>query len=273
VMSRARGQIRRPLDSRAQVSISVVDTFGTPLGIVRAPDAPIFGIDVSLQKARTAAFFSGASAATELAANASPDVRDVVPRARTFFNDPTALTGKFAFSDRANGNVSRPYFPDGEVGRGPGPFSRPIAQFSPFSTGLQSGIIFQNLLTHVAFLTLAIPTDTPRRCTFLPDVTPGQNRLQNGIQIFPGSVPIYRGSQLVGAIGISGDGIDQDDMISFLGLNNAGLRVGSIGNAPKAVRADMITVNVGNANVRLRYVSCPFAPFLDTAQQNVCEGL
>jgi hypothetical protein len=25
--------------------------------------------------------------------------------------------------------------------------------------------------------------------------------------------------------------------------------------------------------VRLRYVNCPFAPFLDTAAQNVCEGL
>jgi hypothetical protein len=25
--------------------------------------------------------------------------------------------------------------------------------------------------------------------------------------------------------------------------------------------------------IRLRYVSCPFAPFLDTADQNVCEGL
>lgn len=56
VMSRARAQICRPLDSRAQVTISLVDTHGAVLGIVRAPDAPIFGTDVSLQKARTAAF-------------------------------------------------------------------------------------------------------------------------------------------------------------------------------------------------------------------------
>ena len=60
VMSRARAQIRQPLDSRAQVTISVVDTHGAVLGMVRSPDAPIFGIDVSLQKARTAAFFSSA---------------------------------------------------------------------------------------------------------------------------------------------------------------------------------------------------------------------
>jgi uncharacterized protein GlcG (DUF336 family) len=52
IMTRARAQIRRPLDSRAQVSISVVDTYGEVLGLVRGPDAPIFGIDVSLQKAR-----------------------------------------------------------------------------------------------------------------------------------------------------------------------------------------------------------------------------
>ncbi|MEL6737694.1 MAG: hypothetical protein AAFO28_02095, partial [Pseudomonadota bacterium] len=55
VMSRARAQIRQPLDSPAQVTISLVDTRGRILGIVRSPDAPIFGTDVSLQKARTAA--------------------------------------------------------------------------------------------------------------------------------------------------------------------------------------------------------------------------
>jgi len=272
VMSRARAQIRRPLDSRAQVSISIVDTHGSVLGLVRSPDAPIFGTDVSLQKARTAAFFSGAQAGTELSANASADVRQFVTATRNFLNNPAALTGTIAFSDRANGNLSRPYFPDGEVGRPNGPLSRPIAQFNPFSTGLQSALIIGNLGAHLGFVSGASPTDTPARCTTLPDVAAGQNRLQNGIQIFPGSVPIYRGNQLVGAIGVSGDGIDQDDMISFLGAHNGGARVGGIGNAPAAIRSDTVVVNVG-AGVRLRYISCPFAPFLDTANQNVCNGL
>ncbi|WP_037553254.1 heme-binding protein [Sphingopyxis sp. LC363] len=272
VMSRARAQIRRPLDSRAQVTISIVDTHGAVLGIVRSPDAPIFGTDVSLQKARTAAFFSGAQAGAELNANASADVRQFVAATRTFLSDPAALTGTIAFADRSGGNLSRPYFPDGEVGRPHGPLSRPIAQFNPFSTGLQSALIIGNLGQHLGFVSGASPTDTPVRCTTLPDVAPGRNRLQNGIQIFPGSVPIYRGNSLVGAIGVSGDGIDQDDMISFLGTHNGGARVGGIGNAPKAIRADTIVVGVG-AGVRLRYISCPFAPFLDTAQQNVCEGL
>ena len=272
VMTRARAQIRQPLDSRAQVTISVVDTRGVPLGQVRSPDAPIFGIDVSLQKARTAAFFSGANAGSDLLADPSADVRGFVPAVRTFLADPTALTGRFAFSDRAGGNLSRPYFPDGQVGTANGPLSRPIAKWSPFSTGLQSALVFSNLAEHLNYVLGASATDTARRCAKIPDVVSGQNRLQNGIQIFPGSVPIYRGSQLVGAIGVSGDGIDQDDMISFLGLQNGGAAVGGIGNAPAGIRADNIVVNIGTG-VRLRYISCPFAPFLDTSDQNVCQRL
>ena len=85
--------------------------------------------------------------------------------------------------------------------------------------------------------------------------------------------PIYRGNQLVGAIGVSGDGIDQDDMISFLGVNNAGSAMaGAFGNAPVGIRADNIVVNIGTG-VRLRFISCPFAPFLDSTDQNVCQGL
>ncbi len=108
----------------------------------------------------------------------------------------------------------------------------------------------------------------PARCT----QTPAPNRIANGIQIFPGAVPIYRGATLVGAIGVSGDGIDQDDMIAFLGTHNAGLRIGGIGNADPAIRADRIVVPVGGQGVRLRYVSCPFAPFLGSDDQNVCQG-
>ncbi|RVQ66384.1 hypothetical protein EKN06_10140 [Croceicoccus ponticola] len=273
VMTRARAQIRQPLDSKAQVSISLVDTRGQALGIVRSPDAPIFGIDVSLQKARTAAFFSGQQAASELLQDPSADVAGFVAAARDFLNDSFALTGRFAFTDRAAGNLSRPYFPDGEVGRPNGPFSRPIEQFNPFSTGLQSALILARLGEHLAFVSGASAVDVERACTRLPEVAPGRNRLQNGIQIFPGSVPIYRGNQLVGAIGVSGDGIDQDDMISFLGVHHAGRALGTLGNAPTAMRGDNIVVSITGASVRLRYVSCPFAPFLDSSQQNVCEGL
>lgn len=272
IMARARAQIRQPLDSRAQVSISVVDTRGTVLGLVRSPDAPVFGIDVSLQKARTAAFFSNPRAAAELGAvvtaAGAPDanVRDFVAKTNAFFGNTGFLTGQVAVSNRAIGNIARPYFPDGEAGRPPGALSRDIRGWSPFSTGLQSALIVQNLVQ-------VLGGGDPRQCSFLPNTASGQNRLANGIQIFPGAVPIYRGATLVGAIGVSGDGIDQDDMISFLGTSNAGLRVGGIGLPPASVRSDQVEVPLATGNrVRLRFVGCPFAPFLDTSENNVCQA-
>ncbi len=282
VLTRARAQIRRPLDSRMQATVSLVDTHGTVLGIVRSPDGPIFGTDVSLQKARTAALFSNPVGGAQLLAtpgvagpNGNTDIAGYVARVRAFLNDPNALTGNFAFADRSGGNLSRPYFPDGEVGALAGPFSVEVPQrFSPFSTGLQLDLVVPNLLQHLGFvISGGAQPDTPRSCTQLPDSPTGTKRIANGIQIFPGSVPVYRGGELVGGLGVSGDGIDQDDMVSFLGTHNAGVRTGSIGNAPVAIRADQILVDIGSRSVRLRYVNCPFAPFLDDPTQNVCEGL
>ena len=79
-------------------------------------------------------------------------------------------------------------------------------------------------------------------------------------------MPIYAGTMLVGAIGVSGDGVDQDDMIAALALKNLG---GIYSHAPTAIRSDRFAPQ----GVRLRYVQCPQAPFLDSNEQNVCEGL
>jgi hypothetical protein len=157
VLSRARAQIRQSLDSRMQATISVVDTHGAVLGIVRSPDGPLFGTDVSLQKARTATFFSNRLAAKQLLFTpAIPGVADVaayVSRARTFLDDPGALTGRFAFADRSGGNLSRPYFPDGEAGQPPGPFSVERSElFSPFAVGLQTDLVVGNIVQHVGFI-------------------------------------------------------------------------------------------------------------------------
>ncbi|MEH3101174.1 heme-binding protein [Sphingomonas adhaesiva] len=270
IMTRARAQIRRPLDSRAQVSITVVDTRGTPLGLVRAPDAPIFGTDVALQKARSAAFFSAADAGAQLTA-AGGEGPAYAAAFRSFLSDPAALTGRTAFSARALGNLARPYFPDGEVGRPQGPLSRDIADFNPFSTGLQSALVIGNLAAHIGYVASG-GADTPVGCTTLPATGSGRARLANGLQIFPGGVPIYRGDTLVGAIGVSGDGIDQDDMIAFLGANDGGLVTKAFGNAAPAMRSDRVVIRVGGNDVRLRWVGCPFAPFLDTSDQNACSG-
>ena len=257
VSNRARAQIRRPVGSPAQVTVSVVDTSGEVVGIIRTPDAPLFGTDVSLQKARTALLFSHPDAGAELAARPAP-ISAYVAQLRAFVSNPTALADGIAYSNRAVGNLARPFFPDGINANPPGPLSKPFASWSPFSTGLQLDLSADKVGE-------ALFGAVDRNCT-------GLTRAANGIQIFPGSVPIYRGNQLVGAIGISGDGVDQDDMVAFLGLANAGVALATgIGNAPAAIRAD--TIVPAGTGTRLRYVQCPQAPFIDGSGTNICDGL
>ncbi len=295
IANRARAQIRRPLGSPAQVTISVVDTNGEILGMVRGRDAPIFGADVSLQKARTSALFSSPTAAAYLAG--LPDVSYVttsdagpifsspilissyVSALQNFVADPAALTnGQFAFSDRAGGNLSRPFYPDGIDTNGPGPLSKSQGMWSLFSTGLQLDLAYNAILQHVLFAVGVTAVDVAPGCggvelvdaaTFTFAQTVANNRAGNGLQIFPGSVPIFRTDTLVGGIGVSGDGVDQDDMIAFLGLHNAGIELGSgIGNAPIERRADNLTPQ----GIRLRYVQCPQAPFIASEEDNVCDA-
>ena len=285
--NRSRAQIRRPPSTPARVSISIVDSNGVILGIVRSRDAPVFGIDVSLQKARTAAFFSSSAAAAALQGVPAATYLDgglvvlrkeplaqYVTAAQDFLGLPTALTdGAVAFSDRAGGNLSRPFFPDGVTGNPSGPFSKPPGEWSPFSTGLQLDLVYNAIIQHVGFV-LALAPDVPMNCTGVDGFDNGFAsagviaQLANGTQIFPGSVPIYRGSQLIGAIGVSGDGVDQDDMIAFLGLHEAGVTLGGFGNADTQMRADTLTPQ----GIRLRYINCPVTPFIDNDDQSVCEG-
>jgi len=287
IANKARAQIRRPLGTPARVTISVVDTEGEVLGIVRGKDAPVFGIDVSLQKARTAAFFSSDQASTLI--SALPDAEyllddlsgvdrnislaDYVDSTRDFLNLPTALAdGAYAFTDRAGGNLSRPFFPDGLQNSSAGPLSKPDGEWSPFSTGFQLDSVYNGITKHLAFLLGVLGSDVTVGCagkSFTGVDVATSALLSNGIQIFPGSVPIYRGGTLVGAIGVSGDGIDQDDMIAFLGLHNAGQALGgALNNAPQSIRADNLTAK----GVRLRYVQCPQSPFIGSDDMNVCDG-
>jgi hypothetical protein len=242
---------------------------------------------VSLQKARTAAFFSSAAAAAAL--NGVPDatyldgglvvlrkepISQYVTAVQGFLGLPGALTdGAVAFSDRAGGNLSRPFYPDGVTGNPNGPFSKPPGEWSPFSTGLQLDLVYNAIVQHVGFVAGLVP-DVPQNCTgidgfdngFVPSNVIAQ--LANGTQIFPGSVPIYRGSQLIGGIGVSGDGVDQDDMIALLGVHNAMLKIGGFANASPAMRADTLAPQ----GVRLRFVNCPVTPFIDSSEQDVCDG-
>lgn len=290
VANSARAQIRQPLSTQARVTVSVVDTQGNVLAMAQTRDAPVFGIEVSLQKARTAAFFSSPDAAdflgdaglaktqyfnSDLTADRQINIGDYLTDLRTFTANSNALADGTAFSDRAGGNLSRPFYPDGIESNPNGPLSKPSGEWSPFSTGLQLDLVMNGIVQHL-FHVLAGTPEVGQTCVGL-DIsdlnsvveTASSNRLANGIQIFPGSVPIYRGDVLVGGIGVSGDGVDQDDMIAFLGLHNASQALnGSINNAPSAIRAD----NLKPKGEHLRFIQCPQAPFLNSDSQNVCQG-
>lgn len=224
-----RAAIRQPLGSNARVTIAVVDAAGVVLGVFRQQDAPVFGFDVAVQKARSAAFFSSANAATALR---TAGFGAFVDRA---IADGVRLDGSIAFSDRAIGFLHRPFFPDGIDDTAAGPFSTGIGNWSPFNVGLQLDLARANFLA-----ALAGPIAS---CTSIP-------ALPNGIQIFAGSVPLYKNGVLVGAIGTSGDGIDQDDLIAAAGANGF--------SPPVNIRSDQFFVR----GVRLPFLKFPRSPNL-----------
>jgi uncharacterized protein GlcG (DUF336 family) len=224
-----RAAIRQPLGSAARVSVTVVDADGNVLGIFRTTDAPVFGFDVSAQKARTAAFYSNRNAATLLR---GAGFGSYVDRAAA---DGLMLDGSVAFSDRAGGFLSRPFYPDGLNPNPAGPFSREITEWSVFNDGLQIDLISTNLLAAIGGANV--------RCSSIPNIA-------NGIQIFPGSVPLYKNGELVGGVGVSGDGVDQDDLIAAAGCNGF--------EPPAAIRADQITVR----GTRLPFLKFPRSPNL-----------
>jgi len=267
----ARAAIRVPTNSFAQVTITIVDLDGNVLAQARTPDAPIFGADVSRQKARSAVFFSRTDAANRITSitaqspsTADKTFADYIVRSRVLIG-PGAFSDGIAWSEVAIGDVSRPFYPDGIDNNPPGSLSLPFSAWSPFSTGLQLDLVAADILNGV--LTGAKPAVGCANAgiggTILPPVSGGKTQLANGLQIFSGGTPLYRGNTLVGAIGISGDGIQQDSMVSYLGVQNAAT---AVGNAPAALRADQLTPG----GVRLRFVNCPQAPFLNSSVQNPC---
>lgn len=279
--NRARAAIRTPRDTAVRVSIWVVDTLGDPLGFVRSQDAPVFGIDVSLQKARSALFFSSADAG-QILSQASGSVGSDYNSAFATFTNGQPLNGSFAFSARGLGNLSRPFFIDGINSNLNGPFSLPFPgrlpgrSWSPFNTGLQLDFAVAAIAQPLG-IPVSPPASIPTSCT---DRSIFGNRLRNGVQIFAGGVPLYRNGVLIGAIGISGDGIDQDDMVAFFSSSRRGLDFAghtNIGdpdlgfNAPRAIRCDKLPLPQSESS--LRYVSCPEGPFSGSNDQNVCEGL
>ena len=74
------------------------------------------------------------------------------------------------------------------------------------------------------------------------------NANQNGIVFFAGALPLYRNGVLVGGLGVSGDGVEQDDYVTALAA--AGFE------APAEGRADRVFID----HVRLPYLKFPRNP-------------
>jgi uncharacterized protein GlcG (DUF336 family) len=74
------------------------------------------------------------------------------------------------------------------------------------------------------------------------------NDNQNGVTFFAGSTPLVRNGQLVGGLGVSGDGIEQDDYVTFLGAGDL--------IPPTKQWADQIKIN----GIRLPMFKFPRSP-------------
>jgi uncharacterized protein GlcG (DUF336 family) len=340
VANQTRAGIRIPTNAAANITASVVDLDGNILAIGRNVDAPVFGIDVSLQKARSAVFFSRVDAK-----NAFTEINhiDVVhpgsassptttfgyymnANAVTVSNPPLFNSGT-AFSLLAVGAFDRPYLPDGEDSppQSNGPLSLPFldpgiaGDWSPFSDGVQTDLIKPDLAAYLAGGLANFPagyagcgtdaglpanasTEPASVGTSINPTGPGAaavsvTQLANGLQIFSGGFPVYRSNgELVGAIGISGDGILQDALVAFIGVQGDGsigvTPVGtSIGgaetlfNAPAAIRPDagldLDTGTPGRSAVvpntnplggpfTPRFIQCPPAPWITSREQTPC---
>ena len=125
-----------------------------------------------------------------------------------------------AVTNRTIGFGAQPFFPSGIDGTPPGPFF--------------------NLYTQ----------DTGNACTqgFQVPSAAWPKTNQSGVVFFPGSEPLYINGVLVGGLGVSGDGVDQDDYVTAGGA--AGFE------APTDIRADQIVID----GVRLPYLKFPRNP-------------
>ncbi len=130
-------------------------------------------------------------------------------------NDLPGVVAGTAITNRTLDFAAQPFYPEGIDGTPPGPF-------------------YQLFLNDVA-----------NPCT---DGSQPKNANQNGIVFFPGSVPLYVNGKLVGGLGVSGDGVDQDDYAAAGGATGF--------EAPTAIRADQYF----DRSVRLTYQKFPPNP-------------
>jgi uncharacterized protein GlcG (DUF336 family) len=235
VALRTRAMIRLPANQPARMTISISDESGAILALYRMPDGTVFSSDVAMTKARNAYYFStreGYEVLRDIARNAR-DERD------RYAWDPEPPAGKgWAITARTISFAGQPLFPPGIDLE---------EQLERNGAERQHGPWF-DLYVY----------DSKNVCTEGPGPSRGGNRhylSQSGIVWFPGSVPLYRGDRLIGGLGVSGDGVEQDDYVSQLGSEGF--------HPPDSLRVDnsIMTDSTGR-QVRLPYLKLPRNPEL-----------
>jgi uncharacterized protein GlcG (DUF336 family) len=201
-----RAAIRLPLGSRTRMVFAVTDTNGEVLGLFRMPDATTFSIDVAVAKARNVAYYS------DFFDLAAIDEVPGVPRGTAFTN----RTFRF---------LAQPRFPSGIDFTPPPEFSilnddlintlnaENVAGPAPVSE-------FDSVYGHDSFFPMTNFRDPGDAGVVAAAGADQRTANQNGIVFFPGSTPLYINGRLVGGFGVSGDGVDQDDVVTFLGARN-----------------------------------------------------
>jgi uncharacterized protein GlcG (DUF336 family) len=107
--------------------------------------------------------------------------------------------------------------------------------------------------------------DTANACTQGPSSAafPPNTHNMSGVVFFPGSLPLYLNGALVGGLGVSGDGVDQDDFVTAGAVDAACGNGGPCGvpsfQAPTNIRADQVVID----NVRLPYQKFPRNPTIN----------
>ncbi len=199
-----RAAIRLPRGSRTKMVFAVADRTGEVLGLYRMPDATIFSIDVAVAKARNTAYYADAGAIQDIDRVDEDFPRDGVPD----------LPPGIAFTNRTFRFLAEARYPSGVDGSAPGPFSiltdpginpvtaENIGGPAPFTNFVDANA---SVLGHNTF----------RPATNFRD--PDNIANQNGVVFFPGSTPLYNNQALVGGFGVSGDGVDQDDVVTAFG--------------------------------------------------------
>jgi uncharacterized protein GlcG (DUF336 family) len=213
-----RAQIR-PLGNHAEMVFAVADETGKIVGLYRMPDATVFSIDVAIAKARNVAYYDNPAQLLSV---------DQVP----------GLPAGVSFTARTLRFLAQPFYPEGINGSPPAPFS-------PLN---DPGIDPATALDFGPALAASAYTSEFAYAAFHPSANFHSPKAGNGVVFFPGSAGIYKNGTIIAGLGVSGDGVNQDDFVT------AGADGGF--GPPDYLRADQYFVR----GIRLPYLKYPRNP-------------